>query len=172
MLGRLPTRFWTYLDLQLVNRQLSLPIGLSVPFRQIMKKLLNRYRLYIEKRELTHIRVDFSFRDGPLTFIRRQLASIGLVALGLLLAIPSVPGPGLAFVAFALFIGSYPGKKRFINWIRDKKYFRYARIFLRKNLKILLIMPKQTSRDSKEISANEIDNSEIDDGEVDDEESE
>ncbi len=137
MLGKNAITFGAYFELLP-----SITAHYPAPIKQMIKRLLHRYKLYIERRKLTHVHVDFRWSDGPLIFMRRQIASVLMLLLGTLLAIPSVPGPGWACFAFALFIGHYPGKARFIAWVRNKKYFRYARVLLRKNFKILLIMPK------------------------------
>lgn len=100
------------------------------------------YNPFNKERDLIRINVDYDWRFGIVGFIRRQLVVILVVVLGLLMAVPYVPGPGILTIFLALFIGNYPGKKRFIRWIRQKRWFRKGRYFLRQRYRILMVLPR------------------------------
>ena len=105
------------------------------------------YNPFIKDRDLIRINVDYDWRFGIRGFIRRQLVVLLIVVVGLLMAIPYVPGPGALTIILALFIGTYPGKQRFITWIRQKRYFRIARYILRHRYRVLMVMPRQRLQD-------------------------
>ena len=82
---------------------------------------------------------------GVLVRLKRQVLGLLSLLLGLLLAIPGVPGPGFVFVALALVWMDFPGKNRLIGTLQHKRWFRIARVMVRKKLNILLILPKMSS---------------------------
>lgn len=107
-------------------------------------KTIREFNPFAKDRDLIRINVDYDWRFGMVGFIRRQLVVALVVIVGLLMAIPYVPGPGMLTIFLALFIGNYPGKKRFIRWIRQKRWFRKGRYILRKRYRVLMVLPRAT----------------------------
>jgi hypothetical protein len=65
--------------------------------------------------------------------ILRNLAGIGILLVGVVMALPLIPGPGLILVILGLSLTSFPGKRRLemkllraplalglVNWLRSK----------------------------------------------------
>lgn len=80
---------------------------------------------------------------GLLGWIQRQVSGGLLLILGIILALPYVPGPGTLFIALGLLVIDFPGKRRMISYLRDKRFFRITRILFRKKMNIFIILPKQ-----------------------------
>lgn len=77
---------------------------------------------------------------GTGIFFLRQAMGVLCVVIGLILAIPGVPGPGLVIVFLGILLFDFPGKIRLIHTLKVRRWFRLARIFLRKRMHILLEM--------------------------------
>lgn len=117
----------------------------SFSFRARVLQKLRNLNFTSKKRSLYRINIDFDWnKHGLGAYIFRQFIVFLCVIFGILMAIPYVPGPGTLTILLALLIGNYPGKRRFIQWIRTKKYFRIGRYVLRKRYRILLVMPRRT----------------------------
>ena len=55
--------------------------------------------------------------------IARNIAGYSLLAVGLFLSVPLIPGPGFAFVLAGLALADWPGRKRFFRWLRTFPWF-------------------------------------------------
>ncbi len=82
---------------------------------------------------------------GLLALLKRQLLGLLSLIVGTVLAIPGVPGPGFIFIALAIMLLDFPGKTALLSSIRNRRWFRIARILLHNRLNILLILPKASS---------------------------
>lgn len=56
-------------------------------------------------------------------FAVRTIAGLALIALGLFLAIPGIPGPGVPVVLIGLAILDWPGKASFFHWLSRFSWF-------------------------------------------------
>jgi len=65
--------------------------------------------------------------SSPVRRIVKAILGFLLILVGLLLAIPGIPGPGLALVALGLLLLSdqFPWARRILEWVRQK--FRAVR---------------------------------------------
>lgn len=79
---------------------------------------------------------------GLMAFMKRQILGLVSLVLGLFLSIPGVPGPGFVFVVLAFLLMDFPGKNKLIGMIQHRKWFRIARVIIRKKAHTLLILPK------------------------------
>ena len=73
-------------------------------------------------------------------FFIRQGLGILCIIIGLILAVPGIPGPGLVVVFLGILLLDFPGKVRLIHRLGARRWFRLAREFLRKRMHILLEM--------------------------------
>ena len=88
--------------------------------------------LHVERRE----------NIGVIGFIKRQLIGLFFLIVGIILALPYVPGPGSLFIVLAFLIIDFPKKRELILYLKHKKFFRLARILLRKKINVLLVLPR------------------------------
>lgn len=107
----------------------------------------------MKQRKVFRIETDIRWANNPRQFLLYQLAGIVMFFIGVVLSLPYVPGPGWAFIIIALLITNYPGKSSFIAWIRKKAGFRYLRVYLKKKVNILLVLPDShsTEKSNKEL---------------------
>ena len=91
---------------------------------------------------LKFFHVDQAETSGFVGFIKRQ--TLGFVSLfaAIVLSIPGVPGPGFVFFILAFLLIDFPKKKSLILLLKGKKWFRIARIVLRRKMNVLLVLPK------------------------------
>ncbi|MEO5341420.1 MAG: hypothetical protein H7837_13045 [Magnetococcus sp. MYC-9] len=81
-------------------------------------------------------------QPGWLERCKRQALGLVSLLLGIFLGIPGVPGPGFVFIALAVLLLDFPGKQRLISLLQHKRWFRIARVVIRKKMNVLLVMPK------------------------------
>lgn len=103
---------------------------------------IRKFNPFIKDRDLIRINVNYDWRFGITGFIARQFVVLLIIIFGLIMAIPYIPGPGTLTILLVFFIGSYPGKRHFIAWIRKKRFFRIARYILRNRYRVLMVMPR------------------------------
>ena len=94
-------------------------------------------------KKLRFFHVEQKEKSSPLAWLKRQ--ALGLVSLivGVILSIPGVPGPGFVFFILALLLIAFPKKRALIFSLKQKKWFRVARVIARKHMNILLVLPKR-----------------------------
>lgn len=78
---------------------------------------------------------------GLLEFLKRQALGFVSLVVGTVLSVPGVPGPGFVFFILAFLLIDFPKKKAAILFLRQKRWFRVARIVVRKKMNILLVLP-------------------------------
>ncbi|MBF0341089.1 MAG: hypothetical protein HQL95_09040 [Magnetococcales bacterium] len=94
-----------------------------------------------QNRALTFLHLEHQVHQGLLGLLKRQMLGLVSLIVGIILAIPGVPGPGFVFIALAFLLIDFPGKKRVILSLRNRRWFRVSRVLIRKKLKILLVLP-------------------------------
>lgn len=100
-----------------------------------------------EKRKRIRLRLFYKWnKDGILKLVARQLAGLVLLGIGIVLAVPGVPGPGFLFIFSSLLVSVYPGKKKLVAWMQNKRFFRLTRVWLRRTLNVHLVVPRNGNR--------------------------
>lgn len=62
-----------------------------------------------------------------------------LVLLGILLALPLVPGPGLVFLILGLIVLRVPGSEKLVSYLNRKEFFKHFKLWLKLKLNIKLV---------------------------------
>jgi hypothetical protein len=63
---------------------------------------------------------------GWVVRIGKNLAGLALIALGVVLSLPGVPGQGVLTIFLGLLLIDYPGKRRFERWLVSQPRIRQA----------------------------------------------
>jgi len=70
---------------------------------------------------------------------RQGLACLALLV-GLLLSVPTIPGPGFVFLLLGIILADFPFKHRLVGWVRHKHWFRRSRVYLRRRWNLLIML--------------------------------
>lgn len=62
-----------------------------------------------------------------------------LVTIGVLLALPLVPGPGVPLIIIGLLILRVPGTTKFIHYLESKEFFQKFKIWLKTKYNIQIV---------------------------------
>lgn len=68
----------------------------------------------------------------------RNIAGYLALAIGVVLSLPFIPGPGFAFVLLGLGLADWPGKCRFFRWLRTFHWFEACERWLEKKFGVRL----------------------------------
>lgn len=111
-----------------------------------MKRILPRpkhlHRLHI---------VELEYPRNSWRYVRRQGGAVLCLLVGMALSVPTIPGPGFAFVLLGILLGDYPRKQKFFLWLERKHFFRVTRVYLRREWNLLLLLGRPwVSQEAKE----------------------
>jgi hypothetical protein len=69
-------------------------------------------------------------------WVLRNVIGYALIALGIVLSIPFVPGQGLLTILVGLSLADWPGKRRFFRWLRSYHWFSRMDAWLHRKFRI------------------------------------
>lgn len=77
-------------------------------------------------------------------WLLRNVLGYALIALGVVLSIPLVPGQGLLTILVGLSLADWPGKQRFFRWLQSYRWFARMDDWLHRKFRIR--MPESAHR--------------------------
>jgi hypothetical protein len=58
----------------------------------------------------------------PLFLVTKNVVGVALMLLGILMALPLVPGPGIVLIVVGLSLTNFPGKHRLETWLLERPW--------------------------------------------------